>query len=266
MSSADAVLALARWQNALIAAAGVLLGAWWAGWGAWGPVLAAACAAIAFTAAANAWNDIADRDIDRIAHPTRPLPSGALDVRTARFVAWGAAATGLVLATIARPALGLVSGGVLVVMWGYSPLLKRHGLVGNAAVAILASLPFLYGAWAVGRPRAALILVAVAAPLHFARELAKDIDDAAGDALMRRTVPVVNPTAARIFLFAALALFALMLAPLIVGRPRFAAVLVPALVLCALAARAVLRGRTGAPALFKLAMLCAMVAFAAARG
>jgi len=263
--SADTVLALVRWQNALIAAAGVLLGAWWAGWGAWARVLAAACAAIAFTASANAWNDIADQDIDRIAHPTRPLPSGALSVRAANVIAWSAAAIGLALATIARPVLGLLSVGVLTVMWGYSPWLKRHGLAGNVVVAILASLPFLYGAWAVGHPNAGLVLVAVAAPLHLARELAKDLDDAAGDALARRTVAVVSPSAARIFLLAALALFVVMLVPLVAGRPRFAIILVPALLLCALAVRAVMRGRTGAPTLFKLAMLCAMLAFAAAR-
>lgn len=259
------MLALVRWQNALIAVAGVLLGAWWAGWGAWHPVLAAALAAIAFTAAANAWNDVADQDIDRIAHPDRPLPSGAIDVHAARAIAWGAAAIGLVFATIARPVLGLVSIGVLVAMWGYSPWFKRHGFVGNIAVAILASFPFLYGAWAVGRPHAGVLLVAVAAPLHLARELAKDIDDAEGDALARRTIAVVNPAAARIFLVGALILFVAVLAPLVAGRPRFAVVLVPALVLCALAARAALRGRRGAPTLFKLAMLCAMLAFAAVR-
>ena len=32
--SASAFLALVRWQNALIAAGGVLFGAWWVGWGA----------------------------------------------------------------------------------------------------------------------------------------------------------------------------------------------------------------------------------------
>ena len=264
-SSVDALLALVRWQNALIAATGVLVGAWWAGWGPRAPIAAAAAAAIALTAAANAWNDVADLAIDRVAHPTRPLPSGALGVGTARAAAWCAAGTGLVLAAIARPALGALTVLVLVAMWGYSPWLKRRGLAGNCAVAVLASLPFLYGAWAVGHPRPGLVLVLVAAPLHLARELAKDIDDAAADAATRRTVPVVNLAAARIFLLAAVAVFVVMLVPLAVGRPCFAAILVPALVLCTLAARAVLRGRHGAPMLFKLAMLFAMVAFVASR-
>lgn len=264
MFSVKAIPALVRWENALIAAAGVWLGAWWAGRGAWRSVLAAALAAIALTAAANAWNDIADVDIDRLAHPARPLPSGALSVRAARVVAWCAAAVGLALAWMARPALGAVSVAVLAVMWGYSPWLKRRGVVGNAAVAVLASLPFLYGAWAVGHPRAGLILVAVAAPLHLARELAKDIDDAAADAPVRRTLAVADPASARMFVLAALVIFVVMLVPLVLGRPIFALVLVPALVLCALAAGAVLRGRRGAPRLFKVAMLFAMIAFAAA--
>src|SRR5476649_1331353 len=66
----SAALRLGRWANALTAAAGVVVGAWWAGWGGVEnaqPIALAALAAIALTAAANSWNDIADVDIDRLA-------------------------------------------------------------------------------------------------------------------------------------------------------------------------------------------------------
>ena len=65
----SAALRLARWVNALTAAAGVVVGAWWAGWGSATAIALAALAAIALTAAANACNDLADIDIDLVAHP-----------------------------------------------------------------------------------------------------------------------------------------------------------------------------------------------------
>jgi geranylgeranylglycerol-phosphate geranylgeranyltransferase len=87
----SAALRLVRWVNALTAAAGVLVGAWWAGWGSASAIALAALAAIALTATANAWNDLADIEIDRVAHPERPLPSGALTPAAAEQIAMAAA-------------------------------------------------------------------------------------------------------------------------------------------------------------------------------
>src|SRR3954464_3551952 len=72
-----AVADLVRWPNALIAAAGVFTGAWYAAGDVTAPATAwLARAAVALTAVANAADDVADREIDRVAHPERPLPSG----------------------------------------------------------------------------------------------------------------------------------------------------------------------------------------------
>src|SRR5689334_17162382 len=67
-SSAAAALRLARWPNALMAAAAVVLGAAWAG-GVRSATWLAASAALALTGFANAVNDLHDVDIDRLAHP-----------------------------------------------------------------------------------------------------------------------------------------------------------------------------------------------------
>jgi geranylgeranylglycerol-phosphate geranylgeranyltransferase len=266
VSSASAALALVRWPNALIAAAGVALGAWWGGGSPAAPrALWATLAAVALTAAANAWNDVADLEIDRVAHPERPLPRGAVSPGAATVVAWSAAAAAIPLATLARPALGLLTIPVLAVMRGYSPWLKARGLPGNVAVAVIASLPFLYGAWAVGAPAAGVRLVAIAAPLHLARELAKDLDDAHADAAARRTLAVRGPAGARAALVAALVAFVALAAPLAAARPHFALALLPAIFVSGLAARRALVGRGGGPALLKLAMLCAMAALLVAR-
>jgi len=264
--SPSALLALARWPNALTAAAGVVVGAWWAH-GALGPAVGwAALAAIAITVAANAWNDVADLEIDRIAHPDRPLPLGALTPREATGAAWLAAALAVPLAWLAAPRIAILTVGVLGVARAYSPHLKRWGLLGNAAVAVVASLPFLYGSWAVGQPARGAILVAIAVPLHFAREVAKDLDDAAGDAGWRRTLPVAHgPRRARSVIALAAAAFLLALAWPAARAPLFALALLPAIGLSIAGAGAAVRGRPGGPTLFKAAMVCAMLAVIAAR-
>jgi len=93
-----AVLSLVRWENALLAVAGVVLGAWWATGSPNEPeTMVMAGVAILLTAFANADNDVRDFEIDRIAHPTRPLPSGALSIGAARVVVGLSAAGALVL-------------------------------------------------------------------------------------------------------------------------------------------------------------------------
>ena len=260
MRSVRALLALIRWPNALLAAAGVLVGAWWGGGDPTAAaVLLTAGAAIALTAVANAENDYRDRAIDATAHPGRPLPSGALRPRTARIVVAVAAIAAIGLALAVSAAMALATTAVVGAMIAYSPLLKPLGLPGNITVAVIASLPFVYGAWAVGTPSAALPLFTIAVPLHFARELAKDLEDAAADAPSRRTLPVARGAAAtRIALVAALVPGVVVLTWMIVDRPRLGVLVIPAIVAAALGTRRALRGRRGAPSLYKLAMACAM--------
>lgn len=260
--SVSALLEIARWENALLASLGVLFGAWWVGWGSARPIAFAILAALPLTAAANAWNDLADVEIDRRAHPDRPLPSRRLDVVTARRFAAFAALAGVLLASAAAASLGALTVLVVAVMFAYSPWLKRAGLAGNITVAALASLPFLYGAWAAGKPSQALILVAIAAPLHLAREIAKDLEDAPADAGARRTFPITaGSEAAGAVLVASLIVFLMLLLPYIVARPALGAALIPAAVLIVYAVWCALKGRRGSPLVFKLAMLCAMGAF-----
>ena len=260
MRSLRAMLVLIRWPNALLAAAGVLLGAWWAGGDAvGGRVLLTALAAIALTAVANAENDYRDQTIDVVAHPDRPLATGALRPRTARLVVVVAAVAALGLTLAVSTAMGGVTVAVVVAMMAYSPILKPRGVAGNAAVALIASLPFVYGAWAVGSPAAALPLLAVAVPLHLAREVAKDLEDAGADVASRRTIPVAHGARmARVVLVGALAAGAIALVPLIADRPFLAVLVTPSVVAAVAGTRRALGGRRGAPSLYKLAMAAAM--------
>jgi geranylgeranylglycerol-phosphate geranylgeranyltransferase len=266
----SAALRLVRWANALTAAAGVLVGAWWAGWGDPSPVVLAALAAIGLTAAANVWNDLEDIDIDRVAHPDRPLVTGALSPSAADRLAMLAAIGAVLAASNVSAVLGICSVGVLLLMRLYSPWIKRAGFAGNIVVSVLGSLPFLYGSYAVGHWERGVPLVLIAIPLHFARELAKDLDDRDADRGARRTLPVVlGAPFARVAIIAALfaagIALAFGLAPLVKSPALLLAALTPAMAALVLATVRAVRGRPGSPAFFKLAMVCAMAALLVAR-
>jgi geranylgeranylglycerol-phosphate geranylgeranyltransferase len=263
-------LRLVRWANALTAAAGVVVGAWWAGWGDFRPVALAAFAALGLTAAANAWNDMADVAIDRIAHPGRPLVTGELSMREADRIAMAGAVSAVLAASGVSVLLGLASVGVLLLMRLYSPWIKRAGVAGNLLVSLLASLPFVYGSYAAGHWERGVPLVLIAIPLHLARELAKDLEDREADRGARRTLPVViGAPAARVAVIAALAVsgivLALVLVPLVRSPALLLTALAPAMIVLALATARALRGLPGSPAFFKLAMVCAMAALLVAR-
>jgi geranylgeranylglycerol-phosphate geranylgeranyltransferase len=266
----SAALRLVRWANALTAAAGVVVGAWWAGWGETAPIALAALTAVGLTAAANTWNDLADIAIDRVAHPERPLPAGSISAAAAARIGMAAATIAVVSASAVSVTLGVCSVIVLVLMRLYSPWLKRVGLAGNLLVSLLASLPFVYGSSAAGDWKRGVPLVLIAIPLHLARELAKDLDDREADRHTRRTLPViagVRPTRAAILV--ALAAFGIAFLVSIGPHARspaiFLAALVPALTVLVLGMLRALRGRSGSPAYFKLAMMCAMAALLVAR-
>ena len=261
--NAVAVLALIRWENALLSVAGVILGAWWVNGRPNQPeTLVMAAVAVLLTAFANADNDVRDFDIDRIAHPERPLPSGALSVMTARVIVGIAASAALVFAALLGSAQTMAAVGVIGAMTLYNRGVKALGVPGNVIVAVVASLPFVFGAWSAGQASAGLPLFLVGAPLHFAREIAKDLDDVHGDTSHRRTLPLrAGVSTARLVVIVSLALFVVALTPFAVRRPGFAIVVLPAVALCVLAARRVLTGQRGTPRLLKSAMVVAMAAF-----
>jgi geranylgeranylglycerol-phosphate geranylgeranyltransferase len=266
VSSVSAYLALARWQNCLIAAAGVLTGAWWAGWGPVGPIAIFAGAAIAFAACANAFDDAHDVVIDRIAHPQRPIPSGRISQLSAQRFAVAAAVIAIALATVTdRHFLG-PSVMIVLMMMLYAAELKPLGILGNIAVALLASLPLLFGTLLARAPSQGFALFGIALAMHFAREVAKDIDDVPGDLGHRRTVPIRwGLPVARTLVLVALLAFAVQIIPVVRALPRLEWLILPALLLTAIGAVRSLRGLPGAPRALKAAMVCTMLAFVIAR-
>ena len=145
--------------------------------------------------------------------------------------------------------------------WDVQPRLKPHGLPGNVAVAVLASLPFLYGAAAVDEVGKGVLLVAVATPLHFAREVVKDLDDMSADAGIRRTLPVTAGLAsARAAVLGGVAAYSVAVILVATAYPLFALLLVPTILLAVLAVHVYYRDRAGAAARLKAAMVLAIPA------
>jgi len=193
------LLRLVRIHNLLLAAVGVLAGGWIALGALRTPnVLAlAAVAAIGFGMAGNVLNDIWDQAADRLNRPggERPLAAGRVSRGTADLCVAAGAAVGLGAAALVNGAAVLVGLAAFAVLVLYSPVLKRRGVLGNVAVALVAGLPLMYGAIAVGHPAAGLVPWILAAWIHLVREIVKDIDDQAGDrTLGRRTLPLVLGT------------------------------------------------------------------------
>jgi geranylgeranylglycerol-phosphate geranylgeranyltransferase len=267
-SRAASALALVRPRNLVMAAAGVAVG----GFLAQGRLAIPAAlvwamgSALGLGAAGNAANDLFDVEADRINRPLRPLVTGHLSPRSATTIAGVAAGLGLGAAWWVGPTLFVLGLAALAVMIAYSPLLKARGIWGNVAVAVVASLPLVYGAVAVGDWRAGLVPSALAAMLHLAREMVKDVEDVAGDlAIGRRTLPIVWGTDAG-FLAAAgiLALFVpAALLPWVAGwyGVRYGLVVVALdLGLAVLVVRLARRQLAGARAALKAAMLAGLVA------
>ncbi|HEY9641391.1 MAG TPA: geranylgeranylglycerol-phosphate geranylgeranyltransferase [Coleofasciculaceae cyanobacterium] len=133
------------------------------------------------TWAACAINDYWDIEKDRIDHPERPLPSGALS----RSQAWWAAVIGFSSAVVAAIPLGLYplllvmfSSGLL---WHYSHLLRYSGILGNLIVAFIITDLILLGGLVTHRPFALLYPACFLFIYALAKEIIWDVHDAAGD-------------------------------------------------------------------------------------
>jgi geranylgeranylglycerol-phosphate geranylgeranyltransferase len=157
----------------------------------WAILLLAATSTALVTAGGNVLNDLEDIEGDRINHPDRPLVTGAISVQGARIIAIGLFVAGIESALpviLIYPLVGIILAIALTAMLGYEFRLKAAGFAGNAVVAVLTGLVFLYGGAAAGD---ALLLAPFAAMAFLAtlsREVIKDMEDVEGD-LTRQTLP-----------------------------------------------------------------------------
>ena len=155
------------------------------------------CSAMLVGAGANAFNDVFDLAIDRHNRPDRPLPSGLVSVRTARYIGIACSVLGVVLGSMVSLVHLALALGVVGLLMIYNLSLKRIALVGNSIIALVLGMTLFYGGWGRG-PLGPLLVGAVFAFLTtLAREIAKDVEDADGDgAAGARTLPILYGPAA----------------------------------------------------------------------
>ena len=116
--------------------------------------------------AGTALNDWADRDVDAVERPERPIPSGRVPARTALALAGGLTLAGIGIAGVAGGRRSLALASVLAAaVWAYD-LSPKQGPLSVATMASTRGLDVLLGASAGGLPglRAAAVpatLVAV---------------------------------------------------------------------------------------------------------
>lgn len=185
-----------------MAALGTALGFWLSG--APGGALWLALlllATLAATAFGNIVNDIRDIDTDRISHPSRPLPSGALTPTHAWIAAAIAAVAGLASAAAVSPVHAAGTAVPIALLTLYAYRLKATALWGNILVSLLVAYPVVFGALLAPRFARVLIPAALAFLLNLSREIVKDIEDIDGDrAVGLRTTASLPPGRLRILL------------------------------------------------------------------
>ena len=152
MTSVRDLAELVRAPAALSVPGDTLAGAASAGWPAGRRTALLPLASVSLYWAGMALNDWADRDLDAVERPERPIPSGRVSPRTALLLASGLTATGVGIAAAAAGPVGAVVATALAgAVWAYD-LSAKSGPGSTAVMASTRGLDVLLGASAGGVP------------------------------------------------------------------------------------------------------------------
>ncbi|MCK5843699.1 MAG: UbiA family prenyltransferase [Victivallales bacterium] len=95
-------------------------------------------------------NDLADFREDSVDRPDRPLPSGAVSVKSARLAAATLLLVGLFSAIIANTRVFVLACALVLLITGYNFFLKRIPMIGAAALALCRVMALVAGFLACG--------------------------------------------------------------------------------------------------------------------
>jgi geranylgeranylglycerol-phosphate geranylgeranyltransferase len=148
----------------------------------WYDVLVGAVVVFSFVAAGNSLNDYLDRDVDKVAHPERPIPSGRISPKLALWIAVVGFAIAIGCSLLLRnlESIIIVLAAILVIVL-YELKTKAMGLIGNLSIAFLTGGLFLLGGAIVGHLDRTIAMAAMAFLATLGREIVKDIQDMEGD-------------------------------------------------------------------------------------
>ena len=164
-------------------------------------VIFATTSVLFFMGAGNAMNDLRDIEIDRIAHPNRPLARKALSEKEAKrltislaLLSLGSLVACCFMMDDERTYTLSIYGIVALLMLSYDSFLelKNKGLIGNISISLLVAAVTLYGASSVGELTNPLIwyVSGVVFFVNLAREIVKDCQDLDADSETRITLPM----------------------------------------------------------------------------
>ena len=179
-------LQLFRTGNAVMGIVGVVVASFMAAGldivDEWANLIISAVVVFMFICGGNALNDYIDHDIDRTAHPERPIPSGRMERRTALHAALVMLGGSVVVSflTVDLECIAIVVIAA-VLMVAYEVALKQRGFVGNVTIAVLTGMMFLLGGAVVGDAQDNVVVALMALLVSVGREISKDIEDMDSD-------------------------------------------------------------------------------------
>ncbi|MGD1061092.1 MAG: UbiA family prenyltransferase [Methanomassiliicoccales archaeon] len=147
----------------------------------WPQVAIAAGVVFAFVAGGNSLNDYLDREVDRFAHPERPIPSGRMRAKTALRLSAGAFVISFLLSLLLDFWSILIVISAIAIMLAYEFYTKKMGLAGNLSISWLTAALFLLGGSVVGGVDRTIAIAAMAFLATLGREVVKDIEDMKAD-------------------------------------------------------------------------------------
>ncbi|WP_407415385.1 UbiA family prenyltransferase [Methanobrevibacter sp.] len=164
------------------------------------PIILAILAVLFEISAGNVINDYFDYKIDLINKPERPIPSGRIQLKTARNYAYGlflgGTICGFLISYLTKnwvPFLIVLISDIILYIYAYK--LKSTPLIGNLTVGFMTGLCFVFGGFAIGTPEmiyTSAFLGFFAFVMTTAREITKDIEDIEGDkAEGAKTFPIL---------------------------------------------------------------------------
>ncbi|MHA2347066.1 MAG: geranylgeranylglycerol-phosphate geranylgeranyltransferase [Candidatus Hodarchaeales archaeon] len=126
-------------------------------------------------------NDIFDIEIDKINMPHRPMPSGSVTLEGAKWFAIVMVVLGITSAFLIDLLAVLLAISGIILLYLYAASLKRSGFPGNLVVALLASIPFVFGGFVTKSYTTLIYPASFAFLMNLGRELIKDVEDVYGD-------------------------------------------------------------------------------------
>jgi geranylgeranylglycerol-phosphate geranylgeranyltransferase len=137
-----------------------------------------------------AFNNYADREIDKIIHPNRPIPVGRLSPREGLYEGIVAFVLSFIVALFVNLQfyIMLFLGFCLCLL--YEITAKNHGLLGNILVAVVLSGASVTGGFVVNNPYPGFFVSLVLFPQILGGEIIRDVRDVHGDRRTRKTLPM----------------------------------------------------------------------------